>query len=255
MNEPKTGIEVIEEYCGGDSEKLKNFRANAFEKIEKLFFNRNFGSAQKSEIELLMFSIYMEMMIDCNCDEDGVLDYAVCSDRNIGAALGISPETARRLKTKKQARYPHLFDWKKALMKLKDNIRYDEASKKIIIPTPDPNLHDEIQNVIENSGGYIEATVSKKCISIRPEYYIMLFAEDMDDKRKNDKLLNDAAKLLNKKNAGNNASFTNNKELLAALLDFGGNIIEIVNNLAPLLNAPQIAVKALTGAVKKIAAQ
>lgn len=39
-------------------------KAGAFDKIAEMFYDKNFSSATKTEIELLMFSIYMDATIE-----------------------------------------------------------------------------------------------------------------------------------------------------------------------------------------------
>ena len=99
-----------------DNEKYEKLfpdckKAEAFDQISEMFYNRNFSSASKAEIELQMFSIYMDATIDlCRNEEDNTIDYNACSDYEMGKALGISQERIRTLKVKKQARYPKEFD-------------------------------------------------------------------------------------------------------------------------------------------------
>lgn len=154
-----------------------------FDRIAKLFFNQNFGSASKAEIELLLFDIFMNNMIDLNKDpRTGVLDYNACSDYQIGKMLGIPQERIRTLKIKKQARYPVKFNWKDSLISIKDNVYYNKQNQRIVIPTRDPNLYNEIRNFIEECGGYIEIQRGNNVIQIRPVYYFMLFYENLDKK-------------------------------------------------------------------------
>ena len=138
MSEIKKGIDIFDELY--DSDTLTKKKAEAFDKLAALFYNRNFGSASKSEIELMMFSILMDAMIDKYKNTDEVLDYNACSDYRIGAMLGIPQEKVRTLKVKKQARYPKPFKWQDSLKTIKDQIVYDETNKKIIIPVRDPNF-------------------------------------------------------------------------------------------------------------------
>lgn len=39
-------------------------KAKAFDEIAKMFYEKNFSAASKSEIELLMFHIYLEALLD-----------------------------------------------------------------------------------------------------------------------------------------------------------------------------------------------
>ncbi len=91
-------------------------KAAAFESIAKLYYNRNFGTATKSDIDLLMFKIYMEAAIENHLNPDNSIDYSACSDYKMGIVLGISPTKVRNLKLKKELIYPQEnFDWKVSL--------------------------------------------------------------------------------------------------------------------------------------------
>lgn len=158
----------------------KEEKSKAFDVVAEMFYDKNFSSATKSEIELLMFSIYMDATIKKCKRADGTIDYNICSDYEMGKELGIPQEKVRALKLKKQARYPVEFDWQQSLLSIKDNVRYDSLKRKIIIPIRDPNLYNEIRNYIENNGGYIEVQRSGNVIQIRPEHYFMLMYANAD---------------------------------------------------------------------------
>ena len=147
-------------------------KAKAFDEIANMFYNRNFSTTTKAEIELLMFSYYMDMTIKKYTDSEDRLDYSKCSIFAMAKQLGITPERVRTLKIKKQSRYPVEFDWMESLKALQDNIRYD--GKKIIIPIIDPNLLNEIRDYVETKGGYVEIETSRSYLRIRIEYYLTL---------------------------------------------------------------------------------
>lgn len=173
-------LSLINSYYG-DQAKLLKKKADAFDRIANLFYSRNFGTANKSDIELLMFDILLNILIENNTDNDNVLDYNECSDYNIAKLLGITQEKVRNLKVKKQARYPVKFDWRKSLCKIQNNIRLDETTNKVVIPTNDPNLYYEIRHFIEQKGGYIKIERGYNCIVIRPEYLFLLIYEGSSD--------------------------------------------------------------------------
>lgn len=155
-------------------------KASAFDKIAEMFYDKNFSSATKTEIELLMFSIYMDATIESCKKGNNTIDYNECSDYEMGKELGIPQEKVRTLKVKKQARYPVEFDWRQSLLSVKESIRFDKEKNKIIIPTRDPNLYNEIRNYVEEHGGYIEVQRSGNLIQIRPEHFFMLAYEALD---------------------------------------------------------------------------
>ena len=112
-NNKENAIEKINSFYEDEQDCIKK-KARHFDEISKLFYDGNFGSANKSEIELIMFSIFMDEMIEHYADKNGVLDYKECSDYKIARLLGIPQQRVKTLKIKKQARYPVEFDWKKS---------------------------------------------------------------------------------------------------------------------------------------------
>lgn len=163
-------------------------KAAAFESIAKLYYNRNFGTATKSDIDLLMFKIYMEAAIENHLNPDNSIDYSACSDYKMGIVLGISPTKVRNLKLKKELIYPQEnFDWKVSLrhiLSVPENIRADEKSLKVNIP--DPNLFNAIQDYIEDMGGCIDIQLNKKVLCVQKKYLldlIYIIAESENERK------------------------------------------------------------------------
>ena len=224
-------------------------KTDAFDRIAELFYNKNFSSASKSEIELLMFDFYMKALIKkYKDDETGIIDYNTCSDYRIAKDLGITQEKVRNLKIKKEARYPEDYDWKKSLLSLKEFVRYDENSQKIIIPMPDPNLYLEIKNSIEENGGYIEVRRSGNYLQIRPEYYVILIYDTSNEKEK-EKLIKEVVKVLNKKNPNSVPNLKNRNEMINHILGITENSLSILASLVEYIDNP--VAKALTNIVVK----
>lgn len=213
-------------------------KARAFDEIAKLFYDKNFSSATKTEIELLMFSIYMNATIDMCKREDGTIDYNTCSDYEMGRELGVPQEKVRALKIKKQARYPVNFDWRNSLLSIKETIRYDEGKGKIIIPTRDPNLYNEIRNYIENHGGYIEIQRSGNVVQIRPEHFFLLMYEGMDEKEQKNcrKELERQLHLRNKENTL--PASENIMDIVKRVGTLGKVSLEILSALSTVVDSP-----------------
>lgn len=196
-------------------------KAKAFDALAALFYDRNFGSATKSEIDLLMFSFYLDATIAAHTNEQNVLDYTQVSDYQIGQQLGITPEKVRNLKVKKQVRYPVEFDWKKSLETVRSNIRLD--NKRIIIPISDPNLQNAIRKYINENGGFVDVESGRDYLRIRIEYYLMLMyytlnVEDQKAFRKEMK------KQLKKSNTSEDAFDDTNK------MELANNILSLINS-------------------------
>ena len=218
-------------------------KAEAFDKIAQMFYEGNFGTATKTEIDLMMFSIYMDAMIEKYQDNSGVLDYSACSDYQIGKKLGIPQEKVRNLKIKKQARYPYEFDWRKSLEAIQNDIVYDEQKKKIIIPMRDPNLYNEIRNFIEDKGGYIEIQRGNNCIQMRPEFFFLLLYKAMDSEEDREMIRKEFAKKLREHNEKVDIEdIKTDKELSELALTYGDNFFELALSIAEGVSNPLVGV-------------
>jgi hypothetical protein len=154
-------------------------KLEAFDKIAKCYYECNFGSMQKTDFELLLFSIYIDNIIDNSPD-----DMSAYSDYNLAKDLGVMQNRVRNLKQRKQLKYPREFNWRKAFATICENARYDD--KKIIISIPDINLFDELQHCIESSGGIVEFQRNSKNLKVSPEYFIdIMLAISDEDSRSN----------------------------------------------------------------------
>lgn len=152
-----------------DEEKINNF-----DRMADVFYMKNFGTLGKADFELLMFDFCMNNLIKRN-EADDIVDYAKCSDYLLSNSLGITQQRVRNLKIKKQLKYPvSNFDWKKSFEKLLKEARYEGKIGRIIINIPDPNLFIELENFIEEKGGFVDIQLNRKVLQIRPEFYFAL---------------------------------------------------------------------------------
>jgi hypothetical protein len=186
-----------------------------------------------------MFSIYLEELINHNKNEDGVIDYQRCSDFEIAKELGLTSNKVRNLKVKKQQRYPVVYDWKVSLSSMRENIRYDEHEKKIVIPIPDPNVRNEVQNFIEEKGGYIEAAWGSNAIKMRLEYLVMMFYEVLESDSDKEKFKKEIIKNLKEHEAGNSiVSFDSKAEMINHILGIIENSTGTICNLTDMFDNP-----------------
>lgn len=238
----ENAIELINSYYPDENDNIRK-KAEAFEKIEELFYKNNFGSANKSEIELLMFSILMDILIENN-STDNVLDLKSCSDYKIAKLLGIPQEKVRTLKIKKQARYPHKFDWRKSFEMLKDSIVYNQEKNRIIIPMSDPNLYNEIRNFIEENDGYIEIQRGNNVLQMRPEYFFNLLYMGIDVSERK-KVRDKFVKKLKEKNEKANQNIfepQTDAELNMAALELGNDAFDFLIDVIDGISNPLIGI-------------
>lgn len=222
--------------------ELLEKKAEAFDKIADMFYNRNFGAASKAETELLMFSILMDGMIQ-KYSRDNVMDMNACSDYTIAKMLGVKQSSVKNLKLKKQARYPVEFDWRKSLESIKDTIRYDISKNRVIIPVADPNLYEEIRNFIQEKGGYIEIQLGANYIQIRPEYYFLLLYEGIESEEEKTAIRHAIAEELKKRNGNNDLGIAQSDQSLRdQLFDGSETLLEVIMAALESSSSPTMAI-------------
>ena len=151
-------------------------KAKAFDLIAQNYYFGNFGTMQKSDFDVLMFSIYLERIL-----EQSEEDMNAYSDYELSKLLGITQSRVSTLKVKKQLKYPYTgFDWKRSFQRVSKNARYENGKIKIHIP--DKNLFLELQNAIEKEGGYVEIQLNSKLLQVSPEYFVDLMAAVSEEK-------------------------------------------------------------------------
>lgn len=212
-------------------------KAKAFDEIAEFFYDMNFGSTSKSDIELLMFHFYMDAMIQANkIDNSNVISYAACSDYKMSQKLGITQQRVRNLKVKTELVYPQNdFRWEESLAYLlrdKKNVQFRENGM-VTINIPDPNLFYAIQDYIEEYGGYVEIHLNRKILEMRREYLWQL-ALQLEDKEQQNVIIKYIQKELNKeKKQGKIDSIYS---VIKTLLESGANAVGILSGINGLLS-------------------
>lgn len=167
-------------------------KAKAFDEIAKQYYFCNFGTMQKSDIDVLLFSLYVDQIL--NQTEENMDTY---SDYTLSKYLGITQSRISTLKVKKELKYPYPdFDWKESFLRVLENARYENGKIKVHIP--DKNLYLEVKNAIECKKGYIDVSLNTHLLQVPPEYFIDLVLEISDDENK-EKMKKDFIKELNEK--------------------------------------------------------
>ncbi len=143
-------------------------KAAAFDAIAEQYYFGNFGRMQKTDFETLLFSLYLDRILDIS--EEELHTY---SDYILSRQLGITQAKVSCLKVKKELQYPYEgFDWKKSFQRIVFNARYENGKIKINIP--DRNLYLEVKNAIETEGGYIDVRLNTSVLQVSPKYFIDL---------------------------------------------------------------------------------
>ena len=143
-------------------------KAKAFDKIADRYYHANFGTMSKSDLETLLFSIYLEQILDKK--ESNIDAY---SDYTLSKLLGVPQSKISTLKVKKQLSYPYgKFNWKESLKRISSNAVYEDGKIKLFIP--DRNLYLEVKNAIETYGGFVEVQLTANLLQVKVNYFLDL---------------------------------------------------------------------------------
>jgi len=143
-----------------------------FDKIEQLYFHRNFGSTSKSDFETLLFSEY----VNC-CARHGV----PYDDYSLSKQLGITQSRIRSLMERKELKYPTNSDdnwWRYELVKAVKNAKYDGQDHYVKFIIQDVNVMNEIRHYIESIGWYDEISLNRKLIRIPLDCFAEICLQD-----------------------------------------------------------------------------
>ena len=88
-------------------------KVEMFDEIAKKFYNHNFGTFSKSEMELMMFNFYIKKLVDMNVQNDNTLNYNASCDYYISKELGITQQKVNNLKFKNKLLNTIYFYFKK----------------------------------------------------------------------------------------------------------------------------------------------
>ncbi len=141
----------------------------AFDRIASCFFEQNFGTVGKADLELMAFDILMQHLHKAGDPTD---------DYSISKTLGIPQQRVRNLKIKQQLRFGHTFDWKKELAAtVVNHPHYSEDDKYIILSFNDPNIMIETQHFIEINGGFVDFSFNPKLLRMKTCDFARLMIE------------------------------------------------------------------------------
>ena len=149
-------------------------KCRLFDKISDMYYKQNFGSTTKSDLDLLIFSTYLEHCLDSNERTD---------DYTLSKQLGITQTRIRSLKERKELKYPRKnFVWKDSFAREIKNAKYDEKKHLIKLTIQDVNVMTEIQHYIEENGwDYEGSSANKKLLKITLDCFCDVFL-DKDNK-------------------------------------------------------------------------
>lgn len=139
-------------------------KENAFDRLSARFYNRNFGTMSKTDIEILLFDIYIEHLLDNKLPFD---------DYTMSKALGISQSKIRNLKIRKELQYPREnFDWVAAFADDLKRASYDDENKRVKVLITDVNVLTELRYYIEKNGWFDEYQMNPKLFQCNIDFFI-----------------------------------------------------------------------------------
>ena len=157
--------ELYNKYFPDESSK-----AAAFDRLANLYYFGNFGTESKSEIDLMMFSEYLDRIYQS--EGKNLIGY---SDRKLSLILGITENRVYSYKIKKELKYPSQYNWKEEFVK---NARKAEAvGDRIRLHIDDPRLFTELNARIYELGAYNETSMTKQMLNVSAPVFIALLVE------------------------------------------------------------------------------
>lgn len=178
------------------------------------YFNRNFGTMSKADLEILLFHILLEYKREKEPE--------LCSDYELSNVLGISQARIRNLKQRVELVYPREnFSemWKEYFAGYIKYAKYDEHTGLVKMNIPDVAVMVELRNFMEINSWYNEYQLNPKLfqcpLSIFIELCQKIDGEEVTIDRETKKKLKELEKTLinfDEKNAINLMAEGNVKE-------------------------------------------
>lgn len=137
-----------------------------FNEIAENYFNKNFGTMLKSDFETLIFSYYIENIIEKGQNFD---------DYTLSKQLGISESRVRALKERKELKYPYKkYDWKKAFSEIIPNAHYDEKNDLVQLKIEDVNVLKDLRYFIYSKNYFDVYQLNPKLFQCKLEFFIQI---------------------------------------------------------------------------------
>lgn len=148
-------------------------KAKAFDRIAERYYKRNFSTMSKTDMDTLMFDIYIEQLLDKGLPHD---------DYNMSKALGISQSRIRTLKVRKELQYPREdFNWVDAFAEDLKKASFDPESKKVKVLISDVNVLSELRYFVEKNGWYDEYQLNPRLFQCRVDFFVDLIHKLAED--------------------------------------------------------------------------
>lgn len=201
---------------------------NAFRELEDLYFNHNFGSFSKTQMDTLMFRFYYTAVVKKVKQNNQDKSEFAYSDYKIGSALGLTPSRVRNLRLRMDLAYPDDdFDWKAelvALMSAKENLHIE--NEWLLVTVTNPNLFNAIKDAIEENHGYVDITLNSSLLRVKQSAVLSLL-EIVAGKETIDQFQRDCKKIIREE--------SNLSDKLKNVVEYGDAGLSIATNLFAIL--------------------
>lgn len=152
-----------------------------FLEIASHYYNKNFGTMSKSELDLLMFKIFYDGLKNKN-DDSSLTDVALAIE------LGITKQKVKSLKERMFLKYSsdNDFDWKKEMRDCISNssVEYDERTGKFTILVSNPRFGYAVEDFLESNRLISDYAYNSKLLILSRRAFVFLAYESCDDAKK-----------------------------------------------------------------------
>lgn len=158
-----------------------------FLEIASHYYNKNFGTMSKSELDLLMFKIFFDAVKRENDD-------SLLTDVALAIELGITKQKVKSLKERMFLKYSsdNDFDWRREMRDCISNssVEYDERTGKFTILVSDPRFRYAVEDFLETNRLITDYAHNSKLLILSRRAFVFLVYESCDDTEKRQKLEN-----------------------------------------------------------------
>lgn len=165
-----------------------------FLEIASHYYNKNFGTMSKSELDLLMFKIFYDGLKNKN-DDSSLTDVALAIE------LGITKQKVKSLKERMFLKYSSDsdFDWKREMRDCisKPSVEYDDTTGKFTILVSDSRFGYAVEDFLETNRLISDYSHNSKLLVLSRRAFVFLAYESCDDSEKRRRLEDCFTKTLN----------------------------------------------------------
>ncbi len=143
-------------------------KINAFDQIGEHYFQGNFGTMSKTDLEILLFTILINQRRANNLNID---------DYTLSKLLGITQSRVRSFKQRSQLQYPVENPWQKEFVSCIKNAKYDEVKHLVKLNIPEVNVMIELRHFLEERGWFDEYQLNPKLFQCRLDIFVLICKE------------------------------------------------------------------------------